>query len=311
MPSRSIMPLLLTAMLLGLGSACATVPNRRVTAPESDEPLVSPALQPPNGRFLRRKVSIERFSNETTYGKSPLLGEDILGKQASDIIAARLAASEKFILLDDGVSDQVIGAADFRLVGSVSEFGRATSSESGMFSKTKTQVARAAVNLRIVDSRTGIVVFSAEGRGEATSSSGKVFGVGTAQGFDSTLSESAISAAISSVVGSVAERLLDSPWRSSVLDVEGSKIMIGGGRSQGLQPGDRLRVMQRGKTIQNPQTNAMIELPGTEVAVLEVRACHGTSYADEFSMCEIVSGSLGDTPKEQLAVQEQEKEPRP
>ena len=283
---------------------CAVPPSPAKVVRDGASESVPAVLQPPSGRFLKRKVLIQRFSNETTYGKSILLGQDVMGKQASDIMSARLASSQKFLLFDDEVNAAAVGQADYKLVGSVTEFGRATSSETGVFSKTKTQVARAAVSLRVVDARSGIIIFSCEGRGEAESKTGKVMGVGTSQGFDSTLSERAISAAISNVVGSIAERMLDDPWRSSILDLTDSVCTIAGGRSQGLARGDRLIVLKRGKRIRNPQTNVEIELPGKPVAEIVVRKCHGRSYADEFCECEVVSGGLDGLDLEQLSIQE-------
>ena len=290
------------ASVMGFGCAVPSAPSKVVRADMIARD--SGVLAPPVGRFLKRKVLIQRFSNETTYGKSILLGQDVMGKQASDIMSARLASSQKFLLFDEEVNAAAVGQADYKLIGSVTEFGRATSSETGVFSKTKTQVARAAVSLRVVDARSGIVIFSSEGRGEAESKTGKVMGVGTSQGFDSTLSERAISAAISNVVGSIAERMLDDPWRSSILDLTGSVCTIAGGRSQGLAEGDRLAVLRRGKRIRNPQTNVEIELPGAPIAEVVVRKLHGRSYTDEFCECEVVSGQLGGLDLEQLFIQE-------
>lgn len=291
-----------------LAASCAVPPRAPKVVPAGASETGPAVLAPPAGRFLKRKVLIQRFSNETTYGKSILLGQDVMGKQASDILTARLASSQKFVLFDEEVNASAVGQADYKLVGSVTEFGRATSSQTGVFSKTKTQVARAAVSLRIVDARSGVVIFSTEGRGEAESTTGKVMGVGTSQGFDSTLSERAISAAISNVVGSIAERMLDDPWRSSVLDLSGSTCTIAGGRAQGLREGDRLVVLRRGRRVRNPQTNVEIELPGKQIAELVVRKCHGRGYADEFSECDVVTGDLAGVDMQQVAIQEPEQQ---
>lgn len=304
----SVRPRVVARVATGLVflSACATVPRTEVVAPSPKDPVLSPALLPATGRFLKRKVAIARFSNETTYGKSPLLGEDVLGRQASDILSTRLTDTRKFILLESevGAEGPAALAADYKVLGSVSEFGRAISGETGVFSKTKTQTARAAVNLRVVDVRTGVVIFSAAGRGEAESTSGKVFGVGTSQGFDSTLSERAISAAISEVVGNVVECLLDAPWRSFVLAIDGDTCTIGGGVNQGIATGDRFVVLRRGKAVENPQTGALIDLPGELVAEIEVTRSIGDNYLEEVSMCRVLTGSLSGAPSAELIVQE-------
>ena len=53
-------------------------------------------------RTLKRKVAIGRFSNETQYAKGLFYDKenDPMRKQAMDILSTKLAASEKFILLE-------------------------------------------------------------------------------------------------------------------------------------------------------------------------------------------------------------------
>ena len=54
-----------------------------------------------DGMVLKRKVAIGRFSNETQYAKGIFYDKenDPMGKQALDILSAKLAASGKFLLL--------------------------------------------------------------------------------------------------------------------------------------------------------------------------------------------------------------------
>lgn len=55
-------------------------------------------------KTIKRKVAIGRFSNETQYAKGIFYDKenDPIGKQALDILSAKLAASDKFILLERG-----------------------------------------------------------------------------------------------------------------------------------------------------------------------------------------------------------------
>jgi len=57
-----------------------------------------------NERNIKRKVAIGRFSNETQYAKGLFYDKenDPMGKQALDILSSKLAASNKFILLERG-----------------------------------------------------------------------------------------------------------------------------------------------------------------------------------------------------------------
>ena len=89
---------------------------------------------------LKRKVAIGRFSNETQYAKSVFYDKanDPMGKQASDILSTRLAASEKFLLIERQDYDKIVSelatsggvsqniGADFLVIGSITEFGRKT-----------------------------------------------------------------------------------------------------------------------------------------------------------------------------------------
>ena len=72
---------------------------------------------------------------------------------------------------------------------------------------------------------------------------------------------------------------------------EGAYSIAGGG-SQGLEAGMRLNVLKRGKIIKNPQTGAMIELPGKKVGVLEVITTFGDDEFNELSYASLVDGLI-------------------
>ena len=134
------------------------------------------------GKTLKRKVAIGRFSNETQYGKGLFYDNenDPMRKQALDILSSKLAASGKFILLerDDldilveeaGGEMQKIGA-DYIILGSITEFGRKTEGDERVFSQTKTQTVEAAVSVRLVEVSSGLIIYSDEAKGFAETSS--------------------------------------------------------------------------------------------------------------------------------------------
>lgn len=306
-PSARLVPHLAFALVC---VGCATVSQPAVV--ETDHaPSISPALAQGSERTLKRKVAILRFTNETTYGRGAFGGREgsPIEKQALDLLAARLVDSGKVVLVDiSGTNPQLENysaiPADFAIIGSVAEFGRRNSSETGVFSRTKTQVAYASVNLRLVETTTGRVVYSEEGSGEAEIETGRVFGVGSDASYDSTLNDKAISAAISKLVSNMLENLLDVPWRTGILEVTGEQILISGGSEQGLRPGLVLAVLQRGRMVKNPQFNTMMELPGVEVARIEIVSFFGKGITGEGSVCKLVSGSLAGFTPESLVVEE-------
>lgn len=289
--------------------------SQPVTSSVSTEALMETKVQP----SLKRKVAIARFANEAQYGKSKLFGLDSgynAQKQATDIFSAKLVQSGQFIILerDDleliekevakfNLTPAMVGA-DYLIVGSVTEFGRKTLSDTGVFSRVKQQTAYAKVSIRLIDVKTGQVIFGQEGSGEAISEAGTSFGLGKHVGYDSTLNDKAISAAISSVIDGTMKNLLAKPWRSYVLSIEDNSLIISGGQKQGISVGDKFGVYKQGKTMTNPQTGFPIELPGTKVATIEIVSQFGSSITDEGSVASVVSGSIASIMKEEIYVQE-------
>ena len=255
---------------------------------------------------LKRKVAIARFSNETRSGQSFMRDEsgDRLGKQASDILSARLSSTGSFLMFERSDSTKISAeqmlaglkesgvAVDYLILGSVSEFGRSVESVSGVFSRAKAQRAYAKVNVRLVDVETGRIVHSAEGAGEAVSETKKTLGVGSSAGFDQSLTDKAISAAISKVSGNLISTMQNKAWKSYILAFDENSYVIAGGTSQGLKKGMVLNVKKKGKRIKNPQSGAMIELPGKDIGTLEVLMSFGEDEFNEVSYAKLISGEI-------------------
>lgn len=296
---------IVVASVIFAGCATVTTPTVvKVEQPTAEMPKIQMQKNEPE---LKRKVAIARFGNEAQYGKSALFGLNSdynAEKQATDIFSAKLTQSGKFILLErndinllhkelqvQNLQSMHIGA-DYLIVGSVSEFGRKDMSDTGLFSRVKVQTAYAKVSVRLIDVKTGQIVFAQEGSGEATSEAGSAFGMGKHVGYDSTLNDKAISAAISSVVDGIMQNLLSKPWRSYVLSMENDAVIIAGGMKQGLKIGDQFAVYTNGKSIKNPQTGITMELPGSKIAVIKVVSQFGNTETNEGSVCQVVTGNL-------------------
>ena len=151
-------------------AACVTPQQRPVVteapAPQAEQVKAQAAAQAPAAPRYKRKVAIGRFSNETNYGRSLLADADLdrLGKQASDMLSSRLVMSQQFLVLERPDAAKLVreqevagsGAfvgADTLIIGSVTEFGRSVSGKVGFLSSTKLQLAKAKVDVRLVDVR--------------------------------------------------------------------------------------------------------------------------------------------------------------
>ncbi len=286
-------------------SACTSSTKSTINKPIVEKMQVSKTIAESQGKSLKRIVAIGRFSDETKRGNSFLIDKtnNRIGKQASDILSARLTDSGKFLMLERTDLDNLMeekhrikapheyAGADYMIMGSVSEYGRSTTSNVGIFSRNKIQKAYVTVNVRLVDTKTSQVIYSEEATGEAVSEANHVFGVGERAGYNSSLDDKALSAAISKLVSNIIENLLDSPWQAYLLSYDEGKFFLSGGKEQGVKEGDVFQVLEKGKQVKNPQTGLFIELPAKQVATIQVVGFAGTGKTT-LSIAELKSGKF-------------------
>ena len=289
--------ILCVAVLLA-ALATSSQAQRKTQIVESAKPT-----QVPDGKTIKRKVAIGRFSNETQYAKGVFYDKenDPMGKQALDILSAKLAASGKFLLLErsdlaqlleeakkseNGESGLQSIGADYLIIGSITEFGRKNTGKEGVFTSTKMQTVEAGVAIRLVDVSTGLIVYSDEAKGQAQITTRSTLGVGGRADFDATLSDKAISEAIGQLVENIINKCTDKPWRTFFLTYDVDAQMIAGGASQGVKEGDTFAVKTRGKKVKNPQSGMMIELPGKQIGTVTVTATGGDTPETEYSFVE-------------------------
>ena len=252
---------------------------------------------------LKRKVAIGRFSNETQYGKGIFYDKenDPMGKQALDILSAKLAASGKFLLLERSDLNSLLAecqkgenvastlGADYMIIGSITEFGRKDTGKNRVFSSQKTQTVEAAVAVRLVDVSTGLIIYSGEGKGSAEITTKTTMCVGGQAGYDATLSDKAISEAIGQLVENIINKCTNSPWKTYFLSCDNDGVLIAGGKSQGIKEGMIFAVKTKGKKVKNPQTGIMITLPGKTVGTIKVISTGGDTPETEYSFVELNS----------------------
>ncbi len=265
------------------------------------EPIVVQAQE--ESMVLKKKVAIGRFSNETQYAKGIFYDKenDPMGKQALDILSAKLASSGKFLLLErsdlaslleecqkSGGGTTTIGA-DYMIIGSITEYGRKNTGKNGVFSSQKTQTVEAAVSIRLVDVATGLIIYSDEAKGAAELTTKTTMGVGGQASFDATLSDKAISEAIGQLVENIINKCSDSPWRTYFLSYDSDGVLIAGGNSQGIKEGMTFSIMTKGKKVKNPQTGIMITLPGKKVGKVKILTTGGDTPETEYSFVEVTT----------------------
>jgi curli biogenesis system outer membrane secretion channel CsgG len=303
-------------------SACA-IQQPQIASKESSAPEVIQKIaqrdamaQTPALPVLKRKIALGRVTNETNYGRSLLRDEhgDPLGKQVSDMLSKALTESGAYLVFERPDVTRLLAenqltrnkldlvGIDALIIGSLTEFGRKTLGESGFFSSSKRQVAFAKVDVRVVDATTGQVFFATSGAGEASTETASTFGFGSRADYDGTLNDAAIRQAVSEIVNRLSNELASRPWQTYILKMEGGRVFIGGGKSQGIHPGMAFSVQTQGERVKSPQTGAQITLPGRMLARIRVDSLFGDSELDEGAIATVFSGSLSGYKLEQLIV---------
>lgn len=294
---------------VSLLAGCASVPKQMqaVEPPVSQQQQIvaQQQAQLPQMKKYKRKIVIGRFTNETSYGKALLTDEnyDPIGKQASDMLATRLIKSNRFLVLERPdlkkveaeqaiTNEKDLVGADTIIFGSVTEFGRSITGKAGFLSETKLQTAKAKVEIRLVDSKTGLAFFSTTGAGVATTESGDVAGFGSAAAYDATLNDKVIAASISDLINNLIVSLENRPWKTDLLQIQGNQVFISGGKSQGLKEGDILQVMKKTASVKSQQSGFMIDLPPEKAATIKVISLFGDTETNEGTVAQIIDGTV-------------------
>lgn len=312
-------------LMLGVLSGCATqTPQMAEVEPavsaEQQRAAQKAALEEkqPQQLSLKRKIAVGRISNETNYGRSLLRSnaEDQLGSKVTDMFLQALANSESYLVFErpdiellskeaelSGQEISIVGV-DTLVIGSLTQFGRATTGERGFLSSSKKQEATATVDLRLVDVTTGRVFASVTGSGSSSTEQARTMGFGSAAGYDGSLNDQAIAAAVTAAVDKMTGLFLEKPWTADVLAQEGDLIYISGGQSQGVRKGMVFAVETRGKKVKSRTTGTMISLPGKQIAELTVVGLFGDDPLEQGAVGEISQGSINGYDLSELRVKE-------
>jgi hypothetical protein len=147
------------------------------------------------------KVAVKRFANETAYARGVFYDKenDPIAKQAVTVLSTKLAQTKKFSLLEWNKNQEEWQIADYQrlgtdylIMGTITEFGR----KNERMKKKKYQIVQTSISIRLIDVATGLIVYAKEEKGEAKTD-------GTATDYDATLSDKAISDAISKLVNNI------------------------------------------------------------------------------------------------------------
>lgn len=316
--------LALASVALVMGCATQTPQTREVESSVSTEEQraaqqrAQAKTQQPESLTLKRKIAVGRISNETNYGRSLLRAAvtDELGNKVTDMFMQSLTNSGNYLVFErpdiellskeaelSGQEVSITGV-DTLVIGSLTQFGRATTGERGFLSSSKKQEATATVDLRLVDVSTGRVFASVTGTGSSSVEQARTMGFGSAAGYDGSLNDRAIAAAVISAVDKMTGLFLEKSWTADLLAVEDGAIFISGGASQGVETGMKFAIQTRGRSVKSNATGSTITLPGKDVAQIEITGLFGDDPLDQGAYGRLVSGSIDGHQLEDLQIME-------
>ncbi len=246
-------------VVLFSGLACSPRQTVPIAPPPSSSP--SPLITGP-----RKKLAVTRFSVATRFG------ERRLGENVTAILITELNQTGQFILLErervaevleqlalsqSGVTQGTLQQlqlldADYIVTGAVTHYSVTIRGSSGLFSKRKIQQAKVVVDVRLVDVRTGAIIFSASGEGSAQREYRKVLGVGTEGGYDEALEMEALRSAVRQLVRKIVATLAQRPFICDVVKVQGRRLYIDAGKRSHLPLGQTIVFYHRGDPIVAP-----------------------------------------------------------
>lgn len=285
--------------LLVSGCAPSVAVKRTQTTTVKETPKVESEYTGP-----KRKIAVIDFENKTAYGQRRL------GTAASDILITELGKSGKFILVERAKIKKVLAEQQFGatgdvdsntaarmgkilgvnaiVTGSISQFGVKKGGADYLLVQSKRTIAEATVDIRVVDTETGQILYTDSGKGMARQKTGQFLGLGTKAKYDETLEGEALRAAIVKFVDNIISQVNMKPWSCRVAEIVGQDIYLDAGQQSGLKKGTTLKLFHLGKEIISPTTGLVLGRTEEEIGILRVER----HFGEDGSVAKLVRGKL-------------------
>jgi curli biogenesis system outer membrane secretion channel CsgG len=276
-------------------------------------PLPEPAYQAYYGP--KKSIAVTKFENKV----KGIFGNWNLGEGFAEMLTTELIKTGRFVVverqaLQDIVGEQELGqtglvrketaakvgellGASIIVRGVVSEFEMNESGGGGGVSIGGVRLglsgsnAHVAVDIRLVDTNTGQVLYSHNAVGKA-SSSGVGVGIAkgnvdfNAEGFKNTPLGQAMRQAIHDAVNFIVNQMEAVPFTALVIKADGNKVYINAGASMNIKPGDRLYAYSKGEEMIDPATGLNLGSEESLVGAVEV-----VDVKDKYSIGSLLSDS--------------------
>jgi len=294
---------LITALLI-LGSMAFA--NAQAGDEEGKPASVEPVYPPYTGH--KKRIAVTKFDNKVQGSH----GNWNIGEGMAEMLTTELIKTGRFVVIErqalqDVVDEQKLGqsglvqketaskigqilGAQIVIRGVVSEFEQSESGGGkgvnlfGVSLGSKSSNAHVAVDIRMIDTVTGQILYSHNSAGKAESSGFSIGvdlgGVGFASDdFKKTPIGQATRQAIQDAVKFIIDTMEKVPFSAKVVKSDRSKIYINAGSAMNIKPGSRFNAYAVGEEIVDPDTGLKLGAEEKFVGSLEIR-----DVQDKFSI---------------------------
>ena len=244
---------------------------------------------------LKKRIAVSRFADRSGTGYSHV------GDGVADMLTTAMVKSGKFVVIERAEFDKVleeqklgqsavvtpesapkVGKAlgvELLVIGSVSEFGTKENTISGgvsLFGGGVTKkTARAAVDIRLVNTTTGEVI-AAETESGTESTTGlsvryEDMDFSNVSNWNDTDIGKACREAVDDCVKLIVDNMAKVPWSGKVLKVNADGTLLMKPGSEGnVEIGDEFEIFREGEELKDPDTGASLGSEETKVGAIKV-----------------------------------------
>ncbi len=282
-------------------------------------------LFPGDLQGLKKRIAVVDFDDKSGWGHN-------IGTGMADMLVTELVKTDKFMVVEREelsriMEEQGLGMSgavtpqsaaqvgkllgvEMMVMGSVSEFGEKKSKVGGAIGRlgigggVSKRKARAAVDVRMVNTSTGEIVLAETASGEEGSTSVDAIRVedinfGNPTQWDKTILGKASRKAIDKAVGSIENAMDDVRWEGKIIKASGDgTIYMKPGSAGGVEPGMEFVVYSQGEELIDPDTGLSLGSEEQKIGKIKVTQDIGDGKACKATVVSGTGFETGDLVRE-------------
>jgi curli biogenesis system outer membrane secretion channel CsgG len=248
--------------------------------------------------WAKPRVAVMDFDNKSGYGGWRL------GQGASDMLSTEMVKIGKFRMMEREriasiIKEQRLGTSglvnpstaaqigkiigvEYIITGAVTQYGESRSGGGGRGVNVGTRGYNAAVDIRLVDTTTGEIVFADSASHSLASVSVRVFGIGGGESFDEKKATDALREAIKELANKIASVSISSTEQTGkstsvtdidktvIADIDGKTVTLNKGKEAGYSVGQEVGVYRQSKIIKDPATGKVLNVRYDKLGVIKI-----------------------------------------